>query len=204
MPQHDRRGGSRRPNQPIPDPNAIPKAPSPGPNVKAVFNPSTRTYTSYESTKPDAIPKMPRSKFATKAYGPTKPKICEDQQLPPGILPPGPGATNTAHFLLVVSSTGGNVAPIAGTAILTRTANPTEYTGTASLGDYTVTLSLIAIGPRFAPFVTYTIRRLGGFITSGSTSADAPRSVDPYDTGILLLGDAGPNGQQMIRIVARE
>lgn len=147
---------------------------------------------------------MPRSKFATKAYGPTKPKICEDQQLPPGTLPPGPGASNSAHFLLVVSSTGGLVAPVAGAAILTRTANPTEYAGNVALGDYNVQLTLIAVGPAFAPFVSYIITRLGGFITAGSTSADAPRSTDPYDTGILLLGDAGPLGQQMIRIVARE
>jgi len=147
---------------------------------------------------------MPRSKFATKAYGPTKPKICENQQLPPGTLAPGPGAHNAAHFLLVVADTYGLSQPVTGTATLTRTGDPTQYTGTAFIGDYSVTITLDAVGPNFAPAVEYSVNRQGTFVTRGLCGAPAPRTIDPYDSGILLIGCRTVHGQQMIRIVARD
>lgn len=146
---------------------------------------------------------MPRSKFATKAYGPTKPKICEDQQLPPGVLLPGPSATNTAHFLLVISDSSTPTHMVTGTAILTRQLIATEYAGTAFLGDYRVWLQLAAVGPGFAPMVQYTVHRGAVFITRGNAAASMPRSIDPYDTGILIFGPQTAYGQQMIRVVAR-
>lgn len=147
---------------------------------------------------------MPRSKFATKAYGPTKPKICQDQILPPGVLAPGPSTHLTAHFLLVVSDTGGLADPVSGICNLTRSANPDQYTGTATLGEYRVELRLTAVGPAFAPLVDYWITKGGTFVTVGQTSAQEPRTIDPYDTGILLVGQRTQYGQQMIRIVARD
>ena len=147
---------------------------------------------------------MPRSKFATKAYGPTKPKICQDQQLPPGTLLPGPGAHNTAHFLLVVSGTNSFSEPVTGTATLTRTGDPNQYSGIAFLGDYAVRITLDAVAPGYAPAVTYSVAYQGGFVSTGQCGASAPRSIDPYDSGILLIGNRTQWGQQMIRIVARD
>ncbi len=147
---------------------------------------------------------MPRSKFATKMYGPTKPKICEDQQLPPGILDPGPGAHNTVHFLLVLDSTGPGQSPVAGSTTLTHVTGTDRYEGTATIGLYTVAITLTAAAAAFAPAFEWTVRRGPSFITLGSVSASAPRSVDPYDTGVLPIGQRTAYGQEMIRAVARD
>jgi hypothetical protein len=147
--------------------------------------------------------KMPRSKFATKAYGPTKPAICENQQLPPGTLFPGPGASNAAHFLLDVSSTNGANQPVAGTAVISRTGTPDRYSGSVSVGQYQVTIVLTATATAFAPIVDFYVYWGTDLVRSGQVSALAPRSIDPYDTGILPIDPPTHWGQQMIRIVAR-
>lgn len=182
---------------------AVPATPPTLP-LNQLFDPYRRLTIFYTETQPYEIPSMPRSKFATKAYGPTKPKICQDQQLPPGLLPPGPGKNNSAHFLLVVTDTGGIVQPVAGTANLSRSAFPDQYNGFVQLGEYGVALGLNASPAAFLPFVFWTITKGSTFITSGSVYGPAPRSIDPYDTGIIEIGPRTTWGQQMIRIVARD
>jgi hypothetical protein len=147
---------------------------------------------------------MPRSKFATKAYGPTKPKICENQQLPPGLLPSGPGTHNTIHFLLGVVDTGAVAQLISGSAVLSRSTDPTVYHGIANAGDYSIAFTLTALPAIFAPIVQWSITRKGIFVWSGLVSRNEPRSVNPYDTGIMKYGTVGPWGQQMVRVVARD
>jgi hypothetical protein len=147
---------------------------------------------------------MPRSKFATKAYGPTKPAICEKQILPPGVLPKGPGEHNTAFFLFFLGGTGGYLFPAAGTAVLTRTANPDRYEGHANVGNFALAITLVAFAPIYWPKFDVTLTLNGVFQWATTIYGGVPKSIDPYDTGIVELGGPGPLGTQMIRAVATD
>lgn len=169
-----------------------------------MFDPYRRLVITYLETPTNENEAMPRSKFATKAYGPTKPKICEKQQLPEGTLPPGPGLHNTAHFLLNVSGTGPDDRLVTGSVILTRSDPPNTYRGRVSCAQFSIALVLTVVGPILWPEVHFEIFRGTTFINSGVIFKLEPYSIDPYDTGVMPYGPRGPFGQQMIRVVARD
>lgn len=145
---------------------------------------------------------MPRSKFATKAYGPTKPKICENSILPPGTLGEGPGLTLSAHFRLNVQLSPVAVRPLTGAAILTRQPDGIRWFGTTYCGGYLVSVTLLAAGPIWPPRFEWSFFK-DGITQWGSVMENQfPRTADPYDTGELRKQATPTAGWEMIRAVA--
>lgn len=145
---------------------------------------------------------MPRSKFATKTYGPTKPKICENSLVTPGTLAPGPGLTLSAHFRLNVQLDPVTSRPLVGAAILTRQPDPTKWFGTTYCGGYLVSVSLVCLAPAFAPRFEWHFYKDGDTIWGSVLEATAPRSIDPWDSGELRKPATTYHGWEMIRAVA--
>jgi hypothetical protein len=144
-----------------------------------------------------------RSKFTSKEFGPTKPAICEEQDLPPGVLGPGPGDTNTLSFLVLVESSIPTGEMIAGSCMMIGNGLTSTSNGRARFGAYEIIWEFTAPAPDFITDVSFQLLKNGLYANAGSRVDITPRSTDPYDTGTITFGDPTPAGQQMCRIVAR-
>lgn len=134
---------------------------------------------------------MPRSKFATKNYGPTKPAICEKQILPPGILRPGPGACNTTYFMLTIGRSGQPPRFVSGQIETNATSAPNHYSGRAQFDEYNIEIEMLW-NPEIPRVVwTWTVREQTTIVQMGAHSTTGFRSLDPFDTGLSIV--SGPN-----------
>lgn len=145
---------------------------------------------------------VPSSKFTTKAYGPTKPAICEKQQLPPGVLPAGPGQLNMTHFLLKVQTSGSAAEPVSGSAPTHATGNPELFQGFTTIGPYKVTIDFHFNRLTQKCSWEWVITKGGTFITRGNVTDATPRTMDPFDTGIVVISQSGDGRREVIRTVA--
>jgi len=144
-----------------------------------------------------------RSKFTTKEFGPTKPAICEEQDLPPGVLGPGPGDTNTLSFLILVESSIPTGELIAGSCMMIGNGLTGTSNGRARWGAYEVIWQFTAPAPDYITDVSFQLLKNGAYANADSRVDVTPRSIDPYDTGTIYFGDPALTRRQMCRIVAR-
>jgi hypothetical protein len=144
-----------------------------------------------------------RSKFTSKEFGPTKPAICEEQDLPPGVLGPGPGDTNTLSFLVLIESSMPHGDMFPGSCMMIGNGWGSWSVGRARFGAYEIKWEFTAPPPDYITDVKFTLLKNGLYANAGARIDITPRSVNPYDTGVITFGDPTPAGQQMCRIVAR-
>lgn len=144
-----------------------------------------------------------RSRFTSKEFGPTKPAICEKQDLPPGVLGPGPGDTNTLSFLVLIESSIPTGDLIAGSCMMIGNGLTGTSKGRARWGQYEIIWEFTAPAPDFITDVSFQLLKDGSYANAGARADITPRSINPYDTGTITFGDPTPAGQQMCRIVAR-